>query len=508
MKEGVVEMAKSNDFTNEDLYRFIWEALKYGDDLKDKEGKQARFPVGEYITEGNAPTYDEMRNRIIAKSLEDPSYIEAAMDAYNSAMGTDYPYTKFSPKADDQRALNVDAMDIAGVNSFSNRIAQALGYADNEKENGALSELMKKLYMDENGKFVSGGDRHAGVLALLNERLGGNGDQRKALFRALDISPEMTDSDVANYVLPYLERSRKAAKYENMPTKLKLLGSLVAGQSMRSAKEGKNPTATDLGTDVGLNLALAKLVKLAPSLGMGGWSPMALSFGATGMEGGADFIHDLIAAEGNPRVYETGENYRADEGSAGDLLTEEELVNRSKEIVPSLFFATLLGGAGSAAMAGINKGGRLVNRGIDAVKEKTSDAFYKIFGGKSKQDVTNLKRKLTNAKKKEDAALLNKLEEEQRAKVFSTQEGVGPNDAAMLQKKALDAAGAYDLSVAERKAIEEALASGRELPNNLKGKLGRYLQGLGRSAVTGADVLGLKLYDPNTEIDLLNRHRR
>lgn len=501
-------MAKNKDFTNEDLYRFIWEALKYGDDLKNSEGKRASFPVGEYIKEGNAPTYDEMRNRIIAQALKDPSYIEAAMDAYNDAMGTDYPYTKFSPKEEDQRALNIDAMDIAGVNNYSNRIAQALGYADNDKENGALSELMRKLYMDENGKFVSGGDRHAGLLALLNERLGGNGPEREALFRALDISPDMSDADVVNHVLPYLERSRKAAKYENMPAGLKFLGSLAAGESMRSAKEGKNPTATDLGTDIGLNLTLAKLVKMAPALSLGAASPMALSFGAAGLEGGSDFVHDLIAAEGNPHVYETGENYRAKESSAGDLLNEEELIKRGKEIAPSLFFATLLGGTGSAAMAGLNKGGRIVNRGIDAVKEKASDAFYKVFGGKSKKDVTNLKRKLTNAKKKEDAALLNKLEEEQRATMFSKQEGVGPKDAAMLQKKALDAADAYDLSVAERKAIEEALASGRELPDNLKGKLGRYLQSIGSGAVTGADVLGLKLYDPNTDLDPLNKVRR
>lgn len=464
---------KEKDFTNEDLYRFLWNALKYREELS-KDGEEFE-PFASYEDAVASSSYPEFRNHVINKTLEDPSYAEEALAAYNDYFGTDYPYTKFSPRKQDQMPLNIDAMGADEVNAYSNRIARALGYADNERTNGALEDLIRKYYVDENGKFIKRGDIHAGVVGAIGDILKGDGEKRHEFLKALDLSSDLENNDIVNRLMPYIMRSRKMARYDSAPSGVKLVGSLLLPQVEKKRREGREADAVDGITD-------------AVTLGLLAATRSPITAAGVGIAG--DVVHDAIEEEGRPYVYETGENARSELGEWKDGVLKPE---RASDAI----LALVLGGGGKKGV-GLAKGNRYIGHIIDKAEktvEKGRDKLLNLFG-KGNKATSQEKRAVTMQKKKVEKARKEAYEAEEDLKrtspekAFDTEEALGASIEDKAAKRIYAEEKANALKTESQKLAE--LLSKQNAPKESKA-----LELLLRGARGAGNVAKGRVYDPN-----------
>lgn len=324
-------------FDNEAVVKYIWDGIHDGDGYM-----RAAYPDLADIFD-----YEELRNRVIDQAKKDPGYLEKAFFDINDGISEDdedyVPPTVFVPSAMKERDLDFGNMPLADVNAYSNRIAQALGYADNGDELGAYKAAAKAL---------SGNDRKMLAEAVRSKL---EPATRREFLMAIGLNPDLADIDdrVVDRVFDYFDRSGRAADFdENTSGAGKYIQSVLAPYTYEARREGRKPTVSDGAVDAALLFAGGPLLKVAgkavgPLVGYGRRGLSALvkaadkfgknrpgaevvgksvlktpgSAAAYGVVNEyADAAHEIGNDLATTRTYETGDNRRTGKDEPGSDL--------------------------------------------------------------------------------------------------------------------------------------------------------------------------------------------
>ena len=371
-------MAEKKNIGNEDIVRFLWQALNYPETL-DKD-----FVLDDtnYGDAKKARTYSEFWNHVSNKAKENPEYLIPVLESLSAYTDTDVPETAWSQEAAKQRDLNIENLGIGDVDSMSQALALALGYSDNDTKNGALKAMLADTYGKNNPMNNAGRKK-------LNELIYGklnDPESRDKFLSSLDFSPYSDDDYVYDELMKRVLRSQRASNYENRNGVAKFLEGLARPQASKKFSEGIEPNTTDNAADA-LTLGILMATKnpvLAGLVGVGG-----------------DIVHDAIDESNKVKEYEYGQNERSENGDWTESIDTPE--HRQNALLSLLF-------AGGGRLAGKGYGAARNNRLLGPVIEKAEDLVGKgsekvlsLFGkGKAKKEAANLKRSITRDERKLD----------------------------------------------------------------------------------------------------------
>lgn len=468
-------MAEKKNIGNEDIVRFLWQALNYPETL-DKD-----FVLDDtnYGDAKKARTYSEFWNHVSNKAKENPEYLIPVLESLSAYTDTDVPATAWSQDAAKQRDLNIENMGIGDVDSMSQALALALGYSDNDTKNGALKAMLADTYgkntlMDNVGR------------KKLNELIYGklnDPESRDKFLSSLDFSPYSDDDYVYDELMKRVLRSQRASDYENRNGVVKFLEGLARPQASKKMSEGLEPNTTDNAADaatLGILTATGNPV-LAAMVGVGG-----------------DIVHDAIDESDKVKEYEYGQNERSEKGDWKEGAFTPE--NATNAVIAGLMSA---GGAGGRALGqkayGGAKNSRLLGPVIEKAEElvgKGSEKVLSLFGKGSKKASRGEAIKIGKQKSKVEKAKKEAYEAEEDLKrttpekTFETEEELGASIEDVAAKRIYAENKAAALKT-EAQKLEELLSK-QNAPKKLKG-----LELLARGAKGAKNAATGRMYDPN-----------
>lgn len=342
---------KPVDNFNESLIKYIIESTFYPNEVTDGGGVD---PDVYRDVIGDAKTYREARNRILqAVKNGGIDVLEPAIRSYSFNHGSDkvnYSTSSFDPKSSKMEPIKVKQMELGDVQEMVDTLATALDFNDNGKEHGARNAFLDNYYGGDgflkgmadahsfDGSFYKEGELLARALRDKYNTIA----LQDELRRKLGYTPNASMDEILNltYGLPaFAERAYRAyARDKDFPTKaVSAIEGVISPQVAKSMNEGRNPSFTDIGTDVaeGLLLGSGKLgKKVAESV-----------LKTAGVETGLDFVHDGIEDALNEIIYSEGD-VPISSRDYSDLADPSRLANGAQAI--------LTGGA--------IKGGRALNK--------------------------------------------------------------------------------------------------------------------------------------------------
>lgn len=487
-------MSGKNEFDSENLIRFAWDRIHDSDDFLRSQYKDL---LGQFA-------FDEFRNHVINEAKQNPEYILDMLDRFNEINGTDVIPQAFDAKSLKERDINFENLPISEVNEYSNRIAKALGYADNGEDMGAFKSAQRDF---------AGNDRKKLSEAVM-KKLKGDPDGYFAFMKALDLNPELADNEgrVVDLVLDYFGRSADAAEQADMHPVFDYGFQLLAPYTHAKRMEGKPESFADGIFDLamlssgpykvagaaakGLSKGLWKLGSYVPSgadaLGLvskmgkardiADWSRLGTAF--TAVNEAIDAAHEGLDNWQKRTIYETGENSREDTKGIVDAFKDVDILGRLARIPQGLLI-------GSLPLMLASKGHDIVDK-----------AFRKWKGPDEKaiRNAKDMKRRADKEIRELDKEMsLNKHEEQYRTKS-------GDPDEEIKYYSELDERQA-DLQRLKEKQMAKAEKAAKILadPPSSKAAIRDWAQQI---ANNGLDALALKMYNPNVDFPTASAGRR